>query len=265
MSSVRFPLKNFTDEIVTSAYAEAAGIVARASTTDQKEAARKRADDQRNEALKRGSLLEAACIYLAMAQADLTVGDAGPEKLYHFAANAFRDLGLLQRAAECYFNSAETGYRRHVDGGTTDLAFVRRSAGRAKGLFSELGDDVLSGESHVLQQKIRLEELNATGKCGLVFIYRLWNCVSEFGTSPARWLRSTAVVIVLFAFLYAGLLASGHVKVAGGIQHEGWNLLQFGFSGTLTPVTALGQAVVILHGLAAFVLVGTGATFLTRR
>jgi hypothetical protein len=43
------------------------------------------------------------------------------------------------------------------------------------------------------------------------------------------------------------------------------NLMQFGTLGSLTPQTALAQLVFVLHAVVAFVLLGTGASFLSRR
>ena len=275
MRSDPFPLKKFTDPAVNQAHQAAAEAIVSA-TDEQLARLKSNADAGRDEALARGPLLNAACTYLALAQADLTVG-ADPEKLYHFAANAFRDLGLLQKAAECYFNSALVGYASYVRERRGDSSFARRSAGRSKAMFSELGDDENSGDAHVLQQRIRSAEFRYTRKYPLALSFWLWNCVSKFGTSPSRWLGSTLVAILLFAVLYPLLISGGHFTPGTDIRRSGWalvtsslgfslgNLFQFGTLGTLTPASALGQLVAVAHGIVAFVLVGTGATFLTRR
>ena len=276
MRSDPFPLKRFTDEAVNNAYKAASLALSTARDDDQRKRIKLAADAQRDQALARGPLLSAACTYLAFAQADVTIGSDDPAKLYHFAANAFRDLGLLQRAAECYFNAALVIYRRYSAERQGNAAFARRSAGRAKAMFAELGDDDSSGDSHVLQQRIRLAELFHGKSYPLFVLYWLWDRVSEFGTSPSRWLSSTLVVIVLFAFLYPVLISLGAFTPAPDVQRSGLalltsslafslgNLFQFGTIGTLTPASALGQFVAIAHGVVAFVLIGTGATFLTR-
>ncbi len=275
MKSDPFPLKNFTDPAVNQAHVAATEALKNA-TEEQWARIKSDADTQRDDALARGPLLNAACTYLAIAQAGLTIG-ANPEKLYHFAANAFRDLGLLQRAAECYFNSALVGYVTYVRDKRGDSSFARRSAGRAKAMFTELGDDENSGDAHVLQQRIRSAEFRYTRKYHLALSFWLWDCVSKFGTSPSRWLGSTVVAILLFAVLYPLLISGGHFTTETDVQRGGWalvtssigfslgNLFQFGTLGTLTPVSAVGQLVAVAHGVVAFVLVGTGATFLTRR
>jgi hypothetical protein len=234
------------------------------------------ADHQRDLALARGPLLSAACTYLTLAQAGVTVENDDPEKLYHFAANAFRDLNLLQRAAECYFNAALVGYQQFLQNGHGNSAFARRSAGRAKAIFSDLGDDENSGDSHILQQRVRLAELSSAKQYPLAAVYWLWDRVSQFGTSPARWLTSTLLAILLFALLYPILISQGDFVPAADIQRSGFsvvtsslafsvgNLFQFGTLGSLTPASAIGQIIAIAHGIVAFVLVGTGATFLTR-
>ena len=275
MRSDPFPLKNFTDVTVNRAHQAAVAALENA-TDEQLARIKSNADTQRDEALDRGPLLNAACTYLAIAQANLTIG-ADPEKMFHFAANAFRDLGLLQRAAECYFNSALVGYNRYISDGRGDSSFARRSAGRAKAMFTELGDDENSGDAHVLQQRIRSAEFRYTKKYPLALSFWLWDRVSKFGTSPTRWLGSTLIAIVFFAVLYPLLISTGHFTTVADVQRSGWalitsslgfslgNLFQFGTLGTLTPASALGQLVAVAHGVVAFVLVGTGATFLTRR
>jgi len=272
-----FPLKDFTDATVNQAYQTAGQVLAGATTDAELARVKHDADTKRNDALARDPLLNAACTYLALAQAGASVGADGPERLYHFAANAFRDLGLLQRAAECYFNAALVGYRTSASGRTGDTSFSRRSAGRAKAMFSELGDDENSDDAHVLQQRIRSAEFRRARKYPLALSFWLWDCVSKFGTSPSRWLGSTLAAILLFALLYPMLIYGDHFKAATDVQRGGLalftsslgfslgNLFQFGTLGTLTPVSALGQLVAVAHGVVAFVLVGTGATFLTRR
>jgi hypothetical protein len=271
-----FPLEKFTDEVVNAAYQTAGAALSTADGNDKRTALKASADTQRDSALARGPLLSAACTYLVLAQANMTVGSDDPEKLYHFAANAFRDLGLLQRAAECYFNASLAGYIRYSEKQQGNAAFARRSAGRAKAMFSDLGDDESSGDSHVLQQRLRQAELRHSKNYPIFILYWLWDRVSEFGTSPSRWLGSTLLVLVLFAILYATLIPLGAFVPATEVHRTGFalvtsslvfslgNLFQFGTLGTLTPATALGQFVAVAHGVVAFVLVGTGATFLTR-
>ena len=268
MRSELFALDRFTDDVVNTAYKEALDALSD-KTSDERKAY---ADKQRNEALERGPLLNAACTYLVLAQADVT-----PEKLYHFSANAFRDLGLLQRAAECYFNSALVGYQQYTQNRSANAGFARRSAGRAKAMFSELGDDKNSDDSHILQQRIRFAELKRKKQWPLATVFWLWDRVSQFGTSASRWLASTLSVILLFAVAYPVLIRYGYFVAEEKIHRTGLalvtsslafslgNLFQFGTLDTLVPATAVGQLVAITHGIVAFVLVGTGATFLTRR
>jgi ABC-type multidrug transport system fused ATPase/permease subunit len=277
MRSDIFPVDNFTDDAAKQAYAAARS--AREKATAEADIARlmKDADANRDEALARGKLLSAACVYLDLAQSGKTIGKANPEKLYHFAANAFRDLGLLQRAAECYFNAALTGYRAYQSTGRGDPVFVRRSAGRAKSMFSALGDDENSDDAHILQQRIYLAELRAKKRHTLATIYALWDWISHFGTSPMRWITSVLLTVIVFAGIYAALLKAGHALASPQIERACWaaltsslyfsigNLFQFGTLGTLTPRSELAQLTMALHGIAAFILVGTGATFLTRR
>lgn len=272
-----FPVNDFTDPAASDAYAKALATKAAATKPEELAKAKDDADKFRDQALLRGPLLEAACTYLVMAQAGITVGKADPERFYHFAANAFRGLGLLQHAAECYFNAALIGYQRYKNIGNGSASFTRRSAGRAKTMFSEVGDDDNSDDAHVLQQRTRLTELRRERRYFLAFIYWLWAIISGFGTSPTRWLVSTLITVVAFAILYPLLICWGDVIAAGEVQRSGWalfssalyfsigNLFQFGTLGTLTPKSGLAHIVAIVHGVFAFILVGTGATFLSKR
>lgn len=276
MRSELFPLCKFTDKVVNQAYEEARVALDSAGEKNQRLEIKKAADKRRDDVLARGPLLSAACTYLSLAQANITIENDDPERLYHFAANAFRDLDLLQRAAECYFNSALIGYRMYSSSGEGDSAFAQRSAGRAKAMFAELGDHDNSGESYLLQQRIRFTELKNAKKYPVAAVYWLWDLVSKFGTSPSRWLTSTLITIVLFAILYPMLIATCHLVASPEIQRTGislitsslafsvGNLFQFGTLGTLIPISWLGQIVATAHGIVAFVLVGSGATFLTR-
>jgi hypothetical protein len=202
-----FPLNVFTDDVVKDAYEKAQSALKDANRDakedDSDHAGRVHikslADELRDAALQRTPLLKAALAYLTMAQAGMTVKNDDPEKLYHFAANAFRDLGLLQRAAECYFNAALSGYEKYQRSGQGSAGFARRSAGRAKAIFADLGDDEHAGNAHLLQQRIKLAEYNNTKQYLLTAVYWLWDLVSEFGTSPSKWLRSTFVAIIVFA------------------------------------------------------------------
>lgn len=277
MRTEPFPENEFTDPAVREAYARALATKAAVKTGDDLSKMNNAAYEQRNQAFARGPLLEAACTYLMIAQSGKTVDKTEPAKLYHFAANAFRDLGYLQHAAACYYNAALVGYNRYASIGEGSASFARRSAGRAKTMFAELGDDDNSDDAHELQQEIRRKELLHENLL-LYFVYCLWGLVSRFGASPARWIKSTLIAIVSFAFLYALLICCGQAIPAGDIQRTGWwsiitsslyfsvcNLFQFGTLGTLTPKSLLAQLVAVGHGIVAFILVGTGATFLTKR
>lgn len=273
-----FPINDFTDAAAQRAYERATED--RRATTDPEEMMRQKraADEQREQVRKSGPLLSAACTYLALAQQNTTVGSADAEKFFHFAANAFRDLGLLQRAAQCYYNSALLGYQKYQANRLGDAVFAKRSAGRAKSLFTEIGEDEHSDSAHVLQQDIKRAEFRGNRNYLLTLIFFLWERISGYGTSPVRWAQSLGVSIVVFAVVYAILLRTCDIAITvDAIDRSGialWtsslyfsigNLLQFGTLGLLTPKTALAQLIFMLHAIVAFILIGTGATFLSRR
>jgi hypothetical protein len=277
MAMKPFELNRFTDSVASATYEDAVADLRAASSLDDVRALKVAADRQREEALLRGPLLSAACTYLALAQAKTPVGDTDPEEFFHFAANAFRDLGQLQRAAQCYFNSALLGYEKYSTTGSSPTTFAKRSAGRAKSIFADLGEDEQSDNAHVLQQTIKRAEFCDKKNYLLASIFFLWQVISGYGTSPARWARSMFLTVAAFAVLYAILIGTQNAVPSTEIGRNGlafWtsslyfslgNLMQFGTLGSLAPATGLAQFVFMVHAVVAFILIGTGATFLSRR
>ena len=270
-----FSVDRFTDPTIEAAYTTALNECQTSQgNTQALQIIRQKADDARNRQLDRGLLATAACTYLVLAQKQITLENDNPERFFHFSANAFRDMGLLQKAAECYFNSAVEGLSK-----SRTLAFARRSAGRAKAIFSEIGDDELSDRAHVLQQEIKRTQYK-TANPFLGLLFWLWKKTTTYGTSPSRWGLSLAMTIFGFAGLYYILLSSNDIQPASGteIDRNGvvaslisalyysiGNLVQFGTLGYLVPKSILAQVVFVMHSCVAFVLLGTGATFLIRK
>ena len=174
MTMTPFPVNDFTDATAKAIYDKAIVDRRGAPSLDAMRDLKVAADAQREQSLERGPLLSAACMYLALAQEKTAIGSTDPEKFFHFAANAFRDLGLLQRAAQCYYNSALLGYEKYSGGRSPDASFARRSAGRAKSIFADLGEDEHSDDAHVLQQVIKRAEFCDKKNYLLALVFFLW-------------------------------------------------------------------------------------------
>jgi hypothetical protein len=132
MSLKPFPIDKFTDSAARASYARAHAARQAATTLE--------------------------------AMRDLNVGDTDPEEFFHFAANAFRDLGQLQRAAQCNFNSALLGHQKYQRGVLDNAAFATRSAGRSKAIFADLGG---RRQSDAVRDARLVDAANGVGSTGL--------------------------------------------------------------------------------------------------
>lgn len=241
---------------------------------------------------EREKRLDAALAYLVLAKheafgAGKTVNAEQADVsavYYHFAANELRQSDLLERSAQCYFNSALRAFdvskknSAKGDGVKRTLELGLRSAGRAKAQFSDLGEEEKSDEARALRldiKRLRSWYENDLLRC---FVLAIWGGVTRYGTSPRRWTIFFILSIMVFSCLYGYLLGGDGVVLAkahNGLDQSGrvWaaiflafiNLFAFGAYTNFTPQSGFGQMVVIAHALTAFVLVGTGVTFLTKR
>jgi hypothetical protein len=95
-----------------------------------------------------------------------------------------------------------------------------------------------------------------------------------YGASAARWFTALLLNLLLFAGLYATGLSLCWFQLAGDAPRFAGitplylsvlNLLQFGAYTQLIPLHWGAQLILVLHGVVAFVLIGTGATFFTQK
>lgn len=102
----------------------------------------------------------------------------------------------------------------------------------------------------------------------------VWKVITGYGASANRWFAALLFTLGLFGLLYWAGLAFGLIKLANEAPEfplvtpaylSVLNLLQFGSYTQIIPVHWSAQLVLALHGALAFVLVGTGVTFLTKK
>lgn len=246
----------------------------------------------------RGASIESACRYLLLAQHAAAVPPASPRETakadkaaeyFHFAANELRRVDLLERAAQAYFNAAaqalrSTGAAKTVDatvGASFELGI--RSAGRARSMFDNLGEDEKADVAHTLrldlQRRQRLLERRRLAHALLV----VWGGLTRYGTSPSRWLITLGVALAAMATVYC-VLSSAKPPADGMLLpalqlHNNLganslltalflavvNLFAFGGYTNMTPQNWLGQIALLAQAVVSFFWLGTGVTFLTRR
>lgn len=284
-----YPLDNFSDHTVKPAYEQVRKDFTKAETDTTKKSKPQQliseARDSRG-ASDRVVQIRAACIYLRHAQI-LSSADAGTHpqeptaaEAYHNAANEFRQLDLLDRAAQCYFNSGERALQASLGVSKSDrkealkpLTLGLRSAGRAKALFASLGDDERSDRAHQLRQELHRRDLRLRSECVWLLLY-VWKVVTGYGASVNRWFAAFLFTLGSFWLLYWAGLELSYMKLANDAPSfpaitpaylSVLNLLQFGSYTQIIPLHWSAQLVLALHGLVAFVLLGTGVTFLTKR
>lgn len=235
----------------------------------------------------RNKQIRAACIYLRHAQLLTSIQDSPyPQEptaaeAYHYAANEFRQLDLLDRAAQCYFNSAVSALLASRAAATSNrtqaqalpLPLALRSAGRAKALYASLGDDERSDRAHQLRQEVSRRGLALERKYEWILLY-VWKVVTGYGASINRWFTALLFSLIAFALLYSAGLTFCYIKLANDapsfpaitpVYLSVLNLLQFGSYTQIVPLHWSAQVILMLHGAVAFVLVGTGVTFLTKK
>jgi hypothetical protein len=196
--------------------------------------------------------------------------------LLHFAGNAFRESGQLNRAADAYWRSGTLAEPR------SPLAV--RSLARAKMLYTDIGQTGDADRMHVLEWDVRrfqvgLRELpgwvpkfidvwfaKARGVLSLVL---LWKVTSQYGTSLWRWLVSLGTMIALFSVAYRALHSHGALTA-----HHWSSLTPLYFCvvtaatvgyGEITPRTELAEIVVVANILFGYGLLGIGLTILGRK
>jgi hypothetical protein len=282
-------ISDFRDHTISTAYKEVVADFAKIpSSVDPSaekelsglldEARTKRGTDKRKDRIR------AACIYLRYAQ---LLGEHEPyadqptaAEAYHYAANEFRQLDLLDRTAQCYFNSALSAFCTSNAIPVTErekalkpLSLALRSAGRAKALYISLGDNLRSDRAHQLRQEVSRREFRLRGNYMWILLY-IWKFATGYGTSSHRWFSALLLSLIVFALLYSVGFAACYVKLANDapsfsiitpIYVSLLNLFQFGTYTQLVPLHWSAQLVLMFHGVVAFVLIGTGVTFLTRK
>lgn len=263
-----FPLNDFSDHQIQGIYESVGKEIAHRDTADcLAEADRKRKDKNWEE------LARVACIYLRLAQDERSHGPFSPQKGFHWAGHIFRTLDQLERAAQCYYNSAELILNKESDLIDAPLKLAQRSAGRAKGLFEELGEDEKADNAHVAQMDIKYSRLRIRRR-PLLLIFWIWKNATGYGTRVSSWIRLLGGTLVVFSVLYWLMLDQEWIELAQGMHFSGVltpaylsviNLIAFGAYTHITPVNAVAQIVLIIQMFASFVIVGTGLTFLTRR
>jgi len=240
----------------------------------------------------RSEALESACMYLLLAQ-DLV--DPSPKsdpavaaKYFHFAANELRQIDLLARAAQCYFNSAlqasdaTASVTQLTDADLETLVLGLRSAGRAKSTLSDLGEDEQADQAHALRLDIKRRMVRLEGNRFLHAVLAIWGGLTRYGTSPVRWSSTVSIAFIGFSILYLFLTGDtsdpNHllpaIRLLDGLGNNSLltgpflafvNMLSFGAYTNIVPQNWLGELVILAHACTAFLLIGTGATFLTRR
>lgn len=283
-----YKIDAFSDHTVNTAYETVKSDFSKTETDSSKpskpvqlieEAKGARGTSDRNKQIR------AACIYLRHAQLLTSTQDSSyPQEptaaeAYHYAANEFRQLDLLDRAAQCYFNSAVSALLASRAAATSDrtqalpLPLALRSAGRAKALYASLGDDERSDRAHQLRQEVSRRGLALERKYEWILLY-VWKVVTGYGASINRWFTALLFSLIAFALLYSAGLTFCYIKLANDapsfpaitpVYLSVLNLLQFGSYTQIVPLHWSAQVILMLHGAVAFVLVGTGVTFLTKK
>ncbi len=262
------PLNDFTDQDTKKDHGEAIALALQNAAQ-----LRNDADKLRDDVSPR-SAMRSACQYLALAQ---SYPDSSA-KLFHFAGHQFRRAEQYKRAAECYENSGIIVFNallRGEDVVEKDKELGTRAVGRAKNLYSELGDAAEADRTHILGYDLLRKDCSRSNRTALKrFLLALWSLTSRYGTSVNRWIGSLVVILCILSLTYLTLMrGQTHFHKAPDEQSfPAVSALYFAVVTTATvgygdhyPISAIAQFVVILNIVCGYVLLGTGATFLTRR
>jgi len=231
----------------------------------------------------RSEQAKSACTYLLFAQGAVRPAKLGKAECYHRAANDLRGVDALDKSAQCYYSAAATAFLDIPDAYPDDanarkliqdsMSFALRSAGRAKAQYQAIGMDDEADDAHRLQQEITRRRYHLDGN-PLRFILSIWRGVTGYGTSVRQWLTCLMLSLLAFSAIYWALIAFSGVALANQapfappltpIYLAFMNLMAFGTYTQIVPLSGLGEIVLIAQALVSFVLVGTGATFLSRR
>jgi len=249
----------------------------------------------------RGSIIESACRYLVLAQQasvgqDNAVTSAPNEEkadkateFFHFAANELRRVDLMARSAQAYFNAGVQALRvtqaaqaaSGAVGATFELGI--RSAGRARSMFDNLGEDENAEFAHTLRLDLQRRQCRLAGNYLTYLLLVIWGGLTRYGTSASRWLGTLGIALICMAVAYS-MLCSNSTTDAGTLVpalrlHNGLgsnsiitgpflsviNLFAFGGYTNITPQNWLGQLVLLAQSFVSFFWLGSGATFLTRK
>lgn len=246
----------------------------------------------------RASIIQSACRYLLLAQhgsIGLPDGASEPPKAdraaeyFHFAANELRRVDLLERSAQAYFNAAAQALQATgsatTSGGAVAATFELgiRSAGRARSMFDNLGEEEKADVAHTLRLDLQRRQLLLKKDRLAHALLVLWGGLTRYGTSPSRWIRTLSVALIGMTFAYALLSSSsapGPEQLVPALQlHNNLgansvltsaylavvNLFAFGGYTNITPQNWLGQVTLLAQAVVSFFWLGTGVTFLTRR
>ncbi len=208
---------------------------------------------------------KAAYLYLALAfrlnETPEILGKSSPEKMFHFAAHAFRGIGQLNRSADAYWRAGVITKEK-----ASPDEFGIRSLARAKSCFDEIGETDKSDEMHFLEWEAR----RLRSKRPSIFLF-VWKLTSRYGTSVTAWLWSMLVFVSAFALAYEMLHCCKKLQ-----ETTQWTHLVTALYFTIVTTATVGygeivpchwasQIVVALNILIAYVLLATGATILGRK
>lgn len=287
-----FPLDRFTDHAFQEEYEKISEGTSTIETLVNQAKDLRKSEDKKDH-------ITCACIYLVCAQKTLSAAENLPEenppekkdankllndlddvtRYFHFAGNEFRKIDMLERSAQSYLNSAIRAFRickTKEDKPTIEMGL--RSAGRAKGLFSELGEEEKFDRAHVLRLNLKYLLSKITKKRFYAGILLMWRTTTMYGTSIKRWSTFLAIVLIAFTIGYLLLINADFIKIQEDLPNSCWmsslttsfflsfiNLVSFGAYTNITPISVLGEIALIVHSIFSFIIIGTGVTFLTKR
>ncbi len=221
---------------------------------------------------------KAACIYIVLAQKGYETSELNPIKLFHFAGNLLRGLNKLKRSAQAYENSAIIGLEKLKNKGSEIdkklIEMALRSSGRAKNIYLEIGDLIESDRCHVIQHD--LKSLDYKYKKIMRFHLQIWRKTSIYGTSPKEWLKSYLKFTVFFTILYQFIfiLCPDSFSFPKYSIEDNYVLTPLYYTlvtgttlgfGDILPASILAQLVTLANLVIGWILLATGATFLTRK
>jgi len=181
--------------------------------------------------------------------------------LYHFSGHAFRKQEEYRWSGNSYAQSgacfqkqfellADSGKKERVAACENAI----RSYSRAKGVYGEVGDFHLSGETYLIEQKLRQEFYFLTDfRKGVAFA--IWGTMTGYGESLGRWFSGYLIGILAFAIA---------LRISPGV---GWRaaFVTSVERSMLIPGPDSGTALLVAQFAYAYFNLGLGLSLITRK